>query len=183
MRRARATPKSRSLTCSRSPSGEEEVRRLDVAVDDAALVRGTERLGDAATPGRRLGAPRARRAQPRVEALALEPLHREPRLAASRRRRRRSARCPDGGAAASTRISRAKRSTCSTESARRTLIATGWPDSRSSARNTAPIPPVPATPSSRNRPATRSPSRTTESLTDTQLIDGDVRVVTLRAAP
>src|SRR5262245_34687672 len=58
----------------------------------------------------------------------------------------------------STRASRMNRSTLSCAPHDTTLIATGWSVSRSVARNTAPMPPVPASSPTRNRSFNTSPN-------------------------
>ncbi len=59
---------------------EEEVARLEVAVDDARGVRSGERLGGADRERHDLGEGQPRSREPRREALALEPLHDQVRL-------------------------------------------------------------------------------------------------------
>ena len=61
---------------------QEEVRGLDVAMDDAARVRDAERLGDAAHEGDGVAKTDRPARDARGERLALEPLHRDVELAA-----------------------------------------------------------------------------------------------------
>ena len=60
---------------------EEEVRRLDVAMDDAAPVRDRESLGDAASDRERLAHARRSAREAVRQVLTLQPLHREKPLA------------------------------------------------------------------------------------------------------
>jgi hypothetical protein len=68
----------------RIAAAEEQVRGLDVAVDDPARVRGREPLGDAEPQGDALGG--AERAAPEAvaEVFSFDPLHREERLVVGR---------------------------------------------------------------------------------------------------
>ena len=102
---SRRAPRARDaevddLGLRRPPTGRKRLRRLDVAVDDAARVRGGERLGDARARAPASRATVSPAAPSRVaQILALEPLHREVGVARPRcRRGRRSARCPGGRA-------------------------------------------------------------------------------------
>ena len=98
-------PKSSSLSALDRPPREEQVLRLDVAVDDAARVRDAERLGRPARQRDGLGDGERPALEPRREVLALEPLHREVALARRRRcRGRRSERSPGGSAPRGSRL-------------------------------------------------------------------------------
>ena len=70
----------RSRCPSRCAAEQEDVRRLDVAVHDPRVVRGCER-GATSRPTSSASAARAARALPRLEVLAVEPLHRDVRRA------------------------------------------------------------------------------------------------------
>ena len=61
---------------------EEEVARLEIAVDDPVRVHRAERLRDALPEQERLGERERRALQARLEALSFEPLHHEVALAA-----------------------------------------------------------------------------------------------------
>ena len=66
----------------RRAAGEQHVVRLDVAMDDAALVRVRQRLRDVAQDADRLGdRQRARAREPRAQRLALDERHRVVRQA------------------------------------------------------------------------------------------------------
>ncbi len=60
---------------------QEQVRRLDVAMHDAAFVRGAERFGDPPHQRDALAAGQPLVPHAVIERLAVEPLHREPQLA------------------------------------------------------------------------------------------------------
>ena len=60
----RATPKSSSLSCATSPVRKEQIRRLEIAMDDAAMMGKRQGLGDALAAEQALGqdsGPRSRR--------------------------------------------------------------------------------------------------------------------------
>ena len=76
---ARAMPKSAT---SAWPSEQQDVLRLDVAVDDAVVVRVVERAGDLARDAQRVGHRQLPLAvEPVAQGLALDERHREPELA------------------------------------------------------------------------------------------------------
>ena len=122
------------------------VGRLEIAVDDAALVRRLERLGDLPRDGQRL----VERQRPTRDAIGER---RRPRPAPSRARGRRSpvleavdARCSDGSArrgVVASRSNRASRSASLAKASGRILIATSRPSFVSRARYTSPMPPAP----------------------------------------
>ena len=97
-----AMPKSKIFTSPRS--ADEDVRRLDVAVDDAALVRVGEPARDGGADGR--DSVRRRRSgrfsSDGREAEAVDELEHEVHLASRLRRTRRAARCSGGTASART---------------------------------------------------------------------------------
>ena len=73
-----------------------DVRGLEIAMDDALLVRGFERVGDLARDRQRVGERRVGpRAMLRRQILALDQLHHERRELAGLLRARRSRRCSD----------------------------------------------------------------------------------------
>ena len=74
-------PKSSTLRRSIVAAGQEQVLRLDVAVDDAALVRVRQRLGRPARQRDRLGERDRLALQARRQVLALQPLHGDEALA------------------------------------------------------------------------------------------------------
>ncbi len=77
-------PKSTSLTLLDVAAEDEDVARLDVAVDEPALVREGERADRAAHHAEALGDGEPLPGEPRGEILAVEPLHREVALAGAR---------------------------------------------------------------------------------------------------
>ena len=91
---ALARPKSRTLTL---PSGRDlDVRGLEVAVDDALLVRGLERLRDLLRDGERLVERQRPALQPLGEVLAFDQLQHEEELARPPPRGRGWRRCRGG---------------------------------------------------------------------------------------
>jgi len=116
--------------------GDEQVRRLQVAMDDAGAVGGIERVGDSARPTRRAGRSAARSSRSRASGLL--PFSRSMTGTAGPRacRRRKRRRCADDSSADAARASRLNRSSASAPVAvpsGRNLIATRRPSSRSSA--------------------------------------------------
>ncbi len=78
-------PEVEQLRLLEAAAGQEEVARLDVAVDDAAPVRAGQRVGDAAAEVDALADGQRPAGQAVRQVLALEPLHRQVVLAERRR--------------------------------------------------------------------------------------------------
>ena len=131
---------------------DEQVRGLDVAVDDAAAMRRVERVGDLP---REVEDPRRPASGPALDEAAdrepFEPLHRDERLSVV------LAELVDG---ADVRMLERRGEAClplepgeplarAAASLRRSLMATSRPRRMSSARNTTPMPPSPRQSSSR----------------------------------
>ena len=148
-RRSRAMPKSSSLTRVDVAAARKRLHGLTSRWTMPRACAAAERLGDARARARRsrptVSAPRG---EPLREVLALEPLHREVRLArGAERRARRSARCP-GWTARRAPWPRERERDSSPDfcSSRHTLTATTSPERRLTAWKTAPMPPAHARP-------------------------------------